>query len=428
MSDNIEDFIKSIPEFKASRLSSLYSNFQKLKTLNKEGYEANIQAWQSLLLKLISNHKIIDSNVSFTTYNPDILKFLGISNYGQPQNLGNEYLLNHRSFHEQGLSYILVSKESYISVINDTKSYLSPKVFSPFEQLLAKYRTLYFIKQAQEALEIIKEEINKQATYSSKLFNSDSLFTFLSTHIKISRQDLDLFLKYWNRDIQQCHVQKLDQITYIKFSPKEDLTPDDIHIIDLQSTIQNLHNRSTQLSNKLSNLKLEFKQVLTLPSKQQQRIKLRHLLTQRQTLMASLEKTSAIHNELCGIFEKINDSRMNMEVYIQYLASSAVLKNMNSRVSIEEIEEVKSEIEEEMAKADEISDALVGDGRNIVDEDEIEKELEELEREVVEDEDEDKVIERLKKLNLDEAAKPISEQDKQEEMQEAPKEKIPIPN
>ena len=44
MSD-IETFIKSVPEFKESRLSSLYSNFEKNKVLNPEGYEANIYAW-----------------------------------------------------------------------------------------------------------------------------------------------------------------------------------------------------------------------------------------------------------------------------------------------------------------------------------------------------------------------------------------------
>ena len=86
----IEDIIKLIPAFKESRLNSLYSNFQKNKQLNPEGYEANIQAWKSLFTKIITSNKFEpESVVSIPTYNPSLKELLSLHPYNEPKNLSN---------------------------------------------------------------------------------------------------------------------------------------------------------------------------------------------------------------------------------------------------------------------------------------------------------------------------------------------------
>lgn len=140
MSD-IETFIKSVPEFKESRLSSLYSNFEKNKILNPEGYEANIYAWQTLLLKLITSSKFPDSDISFVTLTAShtsgggfsLVSFLSISKYGAPQNLGpiiNELVVHRKVFIPYSLFINGDDDSEWGSIINPKQNliidYLSP--------------------------------------------------------------------------------------------------------------------------------------------------------------------------------------------------------------------------------------------------------------------------------------------------------------
>ena len=61
--EDFEKFIRTVPDFKQSRLSSLYSNFEHNKTLNQIGYEANINAWKSLLIKLTTSKSILPKSI-----------------------------------------------------------------------------------------------------------------------------------------------------------------------------------------------------------------------------------------------------------------------------------------------------------------------------------------------------------------------------
>lgn len=442
----IEEIIKSTPEFRPSRLSSLYSDFEKLKILNPIGYEANIQAWKTLLLKLISSHKLsTDSRISFKTYNPDILQLVSLLNYGKPQSLGiviNELVAMKVLVPE---SFYLASKQCYLLVINESNSFMSPKSWLKWGLqtigLAAPYNCLQksgkliddrfiawneFIKLAEEALTIVQQHIDKEATYSAKLFNFETLYNLISSHMKFTTKDLELILMYWSRDIAVCKTTKLDDITYIKFTQSEPLSEDDIRIIDIQATLYNLNNRTTQLSTKLSKLKPEFAAVVQLPTKDQQKIRLRHLLTQRQILTKSLESTSGTYTELYNILQKINDSDLNVEIYKQLVSSSVVLKNMNSRVSIEDVDDVKADIEREVSKSEEINEALVLE--NDLDDAEIDEELQLLIKEdkQQEEEAEAEVLAKLSKLNIADV-KPITNEEEKLE-QDAESTKVAIEN
>ena len=266
-----------------------------------------------------------------------------------------------------GQNYSIVNKNG--SLKNDRLIYWN---------LLVKYgdEVLNYITQ-----DIIKKEGN---TYSSKLFSNLSLLEKLIHKFPyLTSIDFGILLLYWSRDKSACSIKKLkdSEIVYIKFDSGLELTTDDIGIINIQLTLSQLNNRINQLETRIS--QINPKTVLDLPSKSDQLRKLKQLKLQKLSLVKSLETSNKLWDELNTILIKINDSNLNHEVYQQLVSSSRILKNLNDKVSLEDIDYVKLDIDEAIAQEDEISQALgVGHGVEEYDDDEIETELQNMTNEM----------------------------------------------
>ena len=448
MSD-IETFIKSVPEFKESRLSSLYSNFEKNKILNPEGYEANIYAWQTLLLKLITSSKFPDSDISFVTLTAShtsgggfsLVSFLSISKYGAPQNLGpiiNELVVHRKVFIPYSLFINGDDDSEWGSIINPKQNliidYLSPgswikwgvnsifsKQYSVIDAKTGNLKHDRFIaweqltKLGDQYLEIIRKEISKQGTYSSKLFNNHTLYQFLQKKLQheLKKIDFEIFLKYWSLYKSACMIRHSATTTttttttttendtiYIKFDNSE-ITNDDIGIINIQQSLNNLQNRNEYLQTKLN--EIDYKSILSssslLPNQlkhndqqvqqqqQQRKLRLKNLIKRKKTLTKSLMNSLNLYDELNNILVKINDSDLNYQIYHQLLISSKILQNMNNKVNLNDIDDLKIDIDEQIAKENEINNALTNNyANNNNDDEEEEEEEEELEKEELENE------------------------------------------
>lgn len=213
----IEDIIKLVPAFKESRLNSLYSNFQKNKQLNPEGYQANIRAWRTLFTKIITSEKFEPESVtSIPTYSPNLKESLSLHPYNEPQNLNNilQEFVNDRFLIPASL--YLTAKESYFITINSQLSisqYFSVNVWQQWRALknysvveqgrLVDDRFIYWdelVRLGQKVAKIIETEV-KGDTYSSTLFNQNLLFDELSKYMTITLVDYNLLLKHLSRDI-----------------------------------------------------------------------------------------------------------------------------------------------------------------------------------------------------------------------------------
>lgn len=443
MSD-IETFIKSIPEFKESRLASLYSNFEKNKILNPEGYEANIYAWQTLLLKLITSSKFPDSDISFVTNTANrtlggssssggggggdefnLSSFLSISKYGLPQNLGpiiNELVVHRKVFipyslfingendsewvNKGTLIIDYISPKSWIkwginSIFSKQYSVIDPKTgnlkhdrFIAWEQLT---------KLSNQYLEIIRKEISKQGTYSSKLFNNHTLYQFLKTKSinnnnnnnnsghELKKIDFEILLKYWSIYKSVCTIRQPttisgnDDTIYIKFDNNLEITDDDIGIINIQQNLINLQNRNDYLQMKLN--EIDYKSTLLTLPKSEWKFRLKKLMNRKMVLTKSLMNSLNLYDELNNILVKINDSDLNYQMYHQLLISSKILQNMNNKVNLNDIDDLKIDIDEQIAKENEINHALTNDYKQNdeqeeVEDEELEKELNDLYKEI----------------------------------------------
>ena len=71
-----------------------------------------------------------------------------------------------------------------------------------------------------------------------------------------------------------------------------------------------------------------------------------------------------LYDELNNILVKINDSDLNYQIYHQLLISSKILQNMNNKVNLNDIDDLKIDIDEQIAKENEINNALTNNYAN----------------------------------------------------------------
>ncbi|KAI5954907.1 hypothetical protein KGF54_001468 [Candida jiufengensis] len=393
MSNNIEEFIKQVPSFKESRLNSLYSDFEKNKQLNPEGYQANIQAWKSLISKLITSIKYdSESQLSLSVYNPNLKHALMIPIYGEPKNLNGilQELVNERFLVPESL--FMGATETYIGVVNNhftLRDYTSINAWLHWRSLknfqvskndkLVNDKYIYWdelVKLGEKFKNNIKSKIVDNERYSNTLFTNDQLYNKINKELNITKQDFKIFLKYISRDLKLCKVKEVDGVTYIKFpkSERDEITNEDISIINIKSNLQSLDIRVKELEKKLQNI--DLKSVLKFP-KDIQKLKLSQLIKFKKNLTIKLDQNISLQNEMFNILNKINDARFNID-YLQILSDSAkVLSKFNNAINIEDIDKVRVDIDDKIAKEQHISDALT-ENKEIEHDDELDKELEKL--------------------------------------------------
>lgn len=97
-----------------------------------------------------------------------------------------------------------------------------------------------------EVTNVISFIEERRSGYTSKLYNEETLYTFLKTKIpSLSYIDFIIVLKYLVRDIGKCSVSKVDEVTYVKFDIST-LTKEDIDIINLMASINKLTDRKQE--------------------------------------------------------------------------------------------------------------------------------------------------------------------------------------
>lgn len=414
----IEDIIKLIPAFKESRLNSLYSNFQKNKQLNPEGYEANIQAWKSLFTKIITSNKFEpESVVSIPTYNPSLKELLSLHPYNEPKNLSNilQEFVNDKFLIPASL--YTTAKESYFVTISgqfNISQYFSVNSWQQWRALesysivkqgrLVDDRFIYWdelVKLGQKIAKVIETKV-KGDTYSSILFNHNLLFDEISKHVAITSVDYDLLLKHLSRDVKLLQTKVIDGVTFIKIS-QEEISPEDQAVVQVKQTINNLETRVKEVESKLNSI--DFKSVLKLP-KDAQKSSLRLKMAMKANLVKLLDKNVNLELEMTTLLQKINDSNFNSAYFSVLEASAKTLSKLNSQLKIDDVDRVKADIDEEIMKEEEIGDALAGEAGDVDVDEELNKMLDEEEKAKEETAKEENVKEeKAKNDNVEEEAK-----------------------
>lgn len=383
---------EGVPAFKESRFPSLYSDFEHLREINPEGYEANIQAWADLFMEGLKLHTF----GSTITIPSSMAAELHLAKYGDPLSL-------HLVLNEQ------VKLKRYIpwSIYKDSSPQAGLKLgdyISPFKLLQltwGKVRLSSFTlagKNGQLAPDHyipwahlvsvgdriageLQRKIDSDGHYLSRLFDDEEFSTMIrGLDANMSDSDIQVLLLYLSRDTGRMTVVRQSsesQKAYIKFGTgSAELTEEDIGTIKLKASIASITKRTVILEHRLDEEIPSRIQALLKTSNDQ---RLKNVLIQKTHITKSLTKSTALLNQLQIIMDNINEAHSNLAVYNSLQSAKSVLKSLNEKVSFADIDKLRMELDEEIATVNEISETMVVE--RDVDEDAIDQELADLEKE-----------------------------------------------
>lgn len=407
---SIIDIIKGNPYFKDSRLNSLYSNFTRLKELNPEGYEANIEAWSHLLKEIILSRELRYSSLGVRFKNPSLANLLAIPIYGKPDALVTvENELVERK--------VLVSSEAYEQLrapfqIESYLAYLLASYASPLRWLewgigrlsiggktsldrtdIILDKSLYIYWDILNAtgnllLTQIKRRIDK-GEFLNEILEELEFRNVIEKHLEhqISDDDFRILMIYLERDCSLFISRTKNETRYIKMkygNPKPSISDEEITIFRIVNEMRLLEGRSDSLEKQVQDITNSLRGLLKqgeIEKSEERKLKAKRLLYKRKNLLRSLQSSVEMNNNLHSIIVRIDDSlaiKQNLDLMAK---SNTALKDILEKVDIDELNKLQEEISERIQTVDELSDQLQIKEPDAYD-NEVEDELKKLEEEV----------------------------------------------
>lgn len=228
--------------------------------------------------------------------------------------------------------------------------------------------------------------------YSKKLFY-DAFANILGGQNRMTEADMDVLLKFMARDKS---ILAFDgQTIKLKGSTNAEaltITSEDSTIASLKTLIADLQLQVDSLTQGAEKLSIIARDAISRGNRTSALAALRS----KKIVEKNLSRQTATLDQLEEIYAKIGQAADNVELIRIMEGSTGVLKSLNAQVGgAERVDDVVIELKEQMAQVEEISNALTEVGQGIpTDEDEIDGELEAMEREDREKKEEE---ERLQK-------------------------------
>lgn len=390
----LEKEVKNHKDFTTSRIRSLYSDFSNLRLLNPEGYDANINAWKSLLTSLLRGGHLgvfsFSSNI--------LLEELSITGYGEPLAIGeviqlmtdSEILIPKSVFELSTRSFLPTREQSQFST-RAVIAWVAKR--AGLGRYLAQSSNGKLVKERYIDWKLLVEVGDKVCQHFqdsvAKGSYSDCLYTGRLFQLEIQRllkrniidPEIQILITYLSRDRQVCNLHKNGGLEVLKFG-NDPISEEDIAVANLRDNAVKISEREVYLHEKIDANKSLIKGLLTqgkdeLDDVTRQRIK--SLLSTKNILTKSFASASELSIQLSTVLSKIDDSSNNVNTFNLLSQSSAVLKSMLSDINIDQVLDLKEELDGQMAAVDEISGAIAESPEH---DEEIEQELMAMEQEV----------------------------------------------
>lgn len=423
---SVEEAFALVPAFKDTRIASLYSDFSHLQVYNPEGYEANCKAWKELITQCMLRHAFKSSFSIPVTLASAFL----IPKYGEPKFL---YSVVDQMVKESVLVPWSVFQTSSYSARSSLTDYLFPTtlVLRSWTSLKLSLYTLksanheeYFIhlpllgSKAEETFLKLQEVALLEAVYLGKLFNEEIFINHLKNlDPNFSTIDAKAMILFLTRDTHKVKLLKKElpqPETYLKLD-NSPITETDIGIINLKAAIEKVTARTALLEEKVDNdIPCRIQSLLSSANAKSDttRSRAKNLLLQKARANKSLEHSSNLLEKLSDILDEINKAETNATMVSTLQSANSALSAFNERATVSEVDEVMVDMEEQISKTNEVSEALGMTHDEDLDTSDIERELETLEAEELQkkkssslarlDPEEKELLERLQKVLLKE--------------------------
>ncbi|KAK8145053.1 hypothetical protein G3M48_004958 [Beauveria asiatica] len=392
--------------FRKARLPALYADFRPQRTLNPDGYSANVTAWRHAL-SLLARRGLLsqgaNTNILILTLDDSLLRKLESRQFGQPLALGT---VVRESIVASAMFPVQTFLQAQQSVFQRSWSGV------PWAIMGWTLRQIGLVDPARgddrlpkgqyvllENVEAAAKQFNDiMAEHTSKfdrVFTKSQFYnTFASDLIdsqRLSEADMNVLLCYLSRD--KGLIEYDGRIVRVKgVGDQSGITEDDKAIASLKEVTLKVKHQADLLSARIDELELDAKKALARKNK----VSALAALRQKKAAEQTLSTRYATLNQLEETANKIEQAADNVAVVRALEASSGVLRSLNAQVGTpDKVDTVMDELRERVADTEELAALLAESTGAPVDEGEIDDELAEMEREA-RDKEEEKQAESAK--------------------------------
>ncbi|KAM3432958.1 hypothetical protein NHJ13734_006654 [Beauveria thailandica] len=385
--------------FRKARLPALYADFRPQRTLNPDGYSANVTAWRHAL-SLLARRGLLsqgaNTNILILTLDDSLLRKLESRQFGQPLALGT---VVRESIVASAMFPVQTFLQAQQSVFQRSWSGV------PWAIMGWTLRQIGLVDPARgddrlpkgqyvllENVEAATKQFNDiMAEHTSKfdrVFTKSQFYnTFASDLIdsqRLSEADVNVLLCYLSRD--KGLIEYDGRIVRVKgVGDQSGITEDDKAIASLKEVTLKVKHQADLLSARIDELELDAKKALARKNK----VSALAALRQKKAAEQTLSTRYATLNQLEETANKIEQAADNVAVVRALEASSGVLRSLNAQVGTpDKVDTVMDELRERVADTEELAALLAESTGAPVDEGEIDDELAEMEREARDKEDE----------------------------------------
>ncbi|KAL7951118.1 Snf7 domain-containing protein [Trichoderma barbatum] len=419
MGELADYLVEHDPNFRKTRLPALYSDFRSQKTLNPDGYRANISAWLLALARLASDGLLTrqGSKSSALVFDLDesLRRSLSSKQFGQPLALGtviNEalaqkdliplqsFLQSNQNIYQQSWSQVPWNVMGWalrqLGVTDPARG----------EDKIPKGNYVV-MKNVETASRELGELIAEKAPRYDRVFTRaqfQALFaSVLATEQRLSDTDTDVLLKFLARDKDMIDYD--GHTVCIRGSGEaRGITEEDSSIASIKELAGKLEHQIDFLNSRIGELDQEAKNAVL----RKNRVAALAALKSKKRAESSLSTRYATLNQLEEVATKLQQASDHVQLVRVMESSASALKSLNAQIgSVDKVESTMDRLREQMSATDELSAILAEPTGMIVNEEEIDEELEAMEKEQKKEEEE----KQRRKEEAREAAKAIKAMD-----------------
>ncbi|CAI6087726.1 unnamed protein product [Clonostachys chloroleuca] len=378
--------------FRKSRLPALYSDFRSQRTLNPDGYQANISAWNQALSHLASQGILskynTESSPLILKIDNSILRHFESRQFGQPLALGtvvreavaaknlvplNDFLKAQTNIYQRGWGQLPWT------VVGWTLRQLGVVDPARGEDTLPAGRYVAMQNLESAAAELSERMAGKTSIFD-RVFTKTQFETTFATELvpgqRLSEQDIDVLLRFLAREKQT--VEYDGQTVRIKGGGDGDrkLTEEDATVASIKELTANLKHQISLLNTRVE----ELEQTARSAVMRKHKISALAALKSKKIAEASLASRYTTLNQLEDVANKIQQAADQVQLLKVMESSASVLKTLNAATGgVEKVDSVMDRLREQMGTADEVAAILAESVGAPIDEAEIDEELEALE-------------------------------------------------
>ncbi|TGO61079.1 hypothetical protein BCON_0030g00370 [Botryotinia convoluta] len=392
MSELFNYLLDNEPQFRRARLAALYSDFRQQQTLNPDGYQANIEAWQKALAKAaragVMPSQGSSPDLLILRADDELLRALDTNEWGRPLSLG---VVVQEAVAKKELMPLGEFMNATDSIYNrswtikpwDIVGWGLKQIGISFGGGKLPGGKLVILGNVEEAAKVFSGKSGTKTgrvgrIYSRRMFKEE-FGNVLGEH-PLSDVDMDAFLKFLARDKK---IIACDGETIKLKAPTDSKTPtitqEDTSIASLKSLIADLEIQTKLFAEKVDIMERTAKEAVA----KKNRVSALAALRSKKCAESTLVNRHATLSQLEEVLSKIEQAADQVDLVRVMESSTKVLSSLNKEIGgVERVDDVVDQLREQMGQVDEVGDIIAEPGQtNVVDETEVDDELEAMEKE-----------------------------------------------